>query len=305
MDTTGWTTHCFGRFLVDLPPQAQVSATYKIWGDEIKRLHETPTSLAAKLDQREQELKAAAHETQGSMFVRRIEQGRSTTFLSWDPDLPGDTSFQRMDTYLVATNDWRVFQYSGGLSTEKQYSALNLAESLAHNIRARGPTEIPVGPGFCIDSGYIAGHAYQSESVRAGIKLPDYPGLQMSFWSSTGATETGLLERVGTFFQTAVAGPVLGIKTLRKGERNVGPIRAEEYLSAASDQGQRVYAFKWESRGKEESLAHPTLSLEFNVLERDTDDEGKPPPPVFRSDQEALELWDAIIESIRLRPGAV
>ena len=55
----------------------------------------------------------------------------------------------------------------------------------------------------------------------------------------------------------------------------------------------------------QESLAHPTLSLEFNVLERDTDDEGKPPPPVFRSDQEALELWDAIIESIRLRPGAV
>lgn len=34
MDTTGWSTYCFGRFLVDLPPSVRVTASYEIWGEE-------------------------------------------------------------------------------------------------------------------------------------------------------------------------------------------------------------------------------------------------------------------------------
>ncbi|WP_454709910.1 T6SS immunity protein Tli4 family protein [Cupriavidus nantongensis] len=32
---------------------------------------------------------------------------------------------------------------------------------------------------------------------------------------------------------------------------------------------------------------------------------GAPYQPAFQSDDDALQLWDAIIDSIRLRPGAV
>ncbi|MBP5107634.1 hypothetical protein HUS97_33390, partial [Pseudomonas protegens] len=28
MDKSGWITHCYGRFLIDLPPQAKVKAGY-------------------------------------------------------------------------------------------------------------------------------------------------------------------------------------------------------------------------------------------------------------------------------------
>ncbi|WP_418338291.1 T6SS immunity protein Tli4 family protein, partial [Pseudomonas citronellolis] len=52
------------------------------------------------------------------------------------------------------------------------------------------------------------------------------------------------------------------------------------------------------------SLSEPNITAGLGVLERDADSHGNPPPPAFRSDQEALELWDAIIDSIRLRPGA-
>ncbi|KAF1712526.1 hypothetical protein CSC70_03160 [Pseudoxanthomonas kalamensis DSM 18571] len=127
--------------------------------------------------------------------------------------------------------------------------------------------------------------------------------MQISFWSSTGTTETTLLERADGFLQ-GIAKSIAGLHTLRKGKRNIGPIRAEEYLIAASANGERSYGFKWESQGKDDSLASPTLSLELNVLERGEGDDGNPPPPAFESDEEALELWDAILDSIRLRPGA-
>jgi len=38
------------------------------------------------------------------------------------------------------------------------------------------------------------------------------------------------------------------------------------------------------------------------VEEADVDDDSPPPAPAFKSDKAALELWDAIIDSIRLRP---
>jgi len=44
------------------------------------------------------------------------------------------------------------------------------------------------------------------------------------------------------------------------------------------------------------------LTVGFNVQPNDAED--KPPTvPAFKSDEEALQLWDAIINSICPRPG--
>ncbi len=68
-----------------------------------------------------------------------------------------------MDTYLVTSGPWRVFRYSGDVAPEKLDSALSFADSLSTNIRSRDDHEIPIGPGFCIDQGFIAGSDYRSE----------------------------------------------------------------------------------------------------------------------------------------------
>ncbi|MEM5273425.1 T6SS immunity protein Tli4 family protein [Cupriavidus taiwanensis] len=89
------------------------------------------------------------------------------------------------------------------------------------------------------------------------------------------------------------------------GERNVGAIPAEEYATAATGNGQRVYVFAWESQGKNKSLSEQNVSAGLRVLEQPVDSPQTPYQPAFQSDDEALQLWDAIINSIRLRPGAV
>ncbi|HHE5454036.1 TPA: hypothetical protein ACPEZJ_005872, partial [Pseudomonas aeruginosa] len=86
MDKTGWITHCFGRFLIDLPPDAIINAGYYLWGDNIQRLDGSPAELAARIAHREQELRNGIHKkTKESMFVRRAEDKAGAISLwSWD-----------------------------------------------------------------------------------------------------------------------------------------------------------------------------------------------------------------------------
>ncbi|HHK2201102.1 TPA: T6SS immunity protein Tli4 family protein, partial [Pseudomonas aeruginosa] len=172
--------------------------------------------------------------------------------------------------------------------------------TLARNLRSRAPKEIPSGPGFCIDQAYIAGDNFQDEEFGVGVTFPNHPGVDFEFRSLTGAAQKNLLERVGGLMQELLS-TFAGMETLRKGKHPVGSLPGEEYLVAGSDKGQRGYTFMWEVQGKEESLTEPNLTAGLAVLER-SNENGKPPPPAFKSDKEALELWDAIVDSIRVRP---
>lgn len=303
MDTNDWTAHCFGRFLVDLPPEARIVATYSLWGDEFKKIPVSPNEVAGLVGARESELRSAPHDSEEGMLIRTDRyDGGSASLLSWRR--PESVSAMWLDAYFVGSGGHSVYEYQGLIEPAREHLAAAFTSQLAGSVRSRRQHEIPTEPGFCIDGGYIAGSEYMSESFRVGITLPQHPGMHMTFRSSTGAEEEGLLERVGGFFRTEVLGRALGVDTLRKRRRSVGPIAGEEYLVAGGDDRQRVYAFRWEFQGRDDSLAEPNLSLEMGVLERDPGDDGSLPPPAFESDDEALQLWDAILETIRPRPGA-
>ncbi len=300
MDKTGWITHCHGRFLIDLPPQAEINAGYYLWDDNIEALDDSPVALAARIDKREQKLKSERHsKTQESMFLRRTEhQNGSISLWSWDST--ASTLSYRVDSYLVTPLKGSVYYYSGEVTYDREKRGLEIVNDLARNLRSRAPNEIPTEPGFCIDRAYIAGDSFQSEDFDIGVTFPEHPRTFLSFRSSTGAEEDRLLDRVSGFLMGA-AKMVAGIETLRKRERG-GAIPADEYLLAGSAKGQRTYTFLWEAQGKDESINEPHLKVELSVEEADDDDDGKPPAPAFKSDKAALELWDAIIDSIRLRP---
>ena len=306
MDKTGWTTYCFGRYLVDLPPQAKINGSYKMWGRGIEYVPGADLStLNTEVNKRQAELTASRPEKLGSsMFVRRQElKGGSVSIVSWKA--PYSKEMMWMDSYFVTKGPMRVVRYSIDVDPEKLDLALSLSGSLAANIRSRDDSEIPTGPGFCIDKAFVAGSEYRSEGFKVGITLPQHPNALITLAASTGAEQDRLLERVDKFFATAVVGSVTGLKVLRKRERNVGPIPAEEYATAASGKGQRVYAFAWESQGKDESLSEQNIAAALKVLEQPVVTKHTPYRPAFQSDDEALRLWDAIIDSIRLRPGAV
>ncbi len=300
MDKSGWITHCYGRFLIDLPPQAKINAGYYLWDDDIEALDDSPEALVTRIDQREKELKSERHKKiQGSMFLRRLDlRNGSTGLLSWKSN--ASVEMYLLDTYAISKPTWRAYRWKGGVTQDREAAGIESATSLAHNLRSREINEIPTEPGFCIDRAYIAGNSFQVEDFDIGVTFPEHPRTFLSFRSSTGAEEDRLLDRVSGFLM-GVAKMVAGIETLRKRERG-GAIPADEYLLAGSAKGQRTYTFLWEAQGKDESINEPHLKVELSVEEADDDDDGKPAAPAFKSDKAALELWDAIIDSIRLRP---
>ncbi|WP_447778435.1 T6SS immunity protein Tli4 family protein [Pseudomonas chlororaphis] len=299
MDKTGWITHCFGRFLIDFPPQAEIRAGYYLWGDSIEELDDTPTALATRINQRELDLKKQQHDSKGSMFLRRLDFGAGASgLLSWSSEVSSEIYL--LDTYLVSQPAGRAYKWTGEVSADRELRAIEISTTLARNFRSRESNEIPTEPGFCLDRAYIAGSNFQSERFDIGVTFPNHPGAHFEFTSSTGAEENRLLDRVSGFLAGA-ARMVAGIETLRKRERS-GPVPADEYLLAGTDKGQRIYTFAWEAQGKDDSITEPNISAALGVLERSPDSNGKPPAPPFKSDKEALELWDTIIGSIRLRP---
>lgn len=303
MNKDGWISHCFGRFVIDLPPNAVIRPSYRLWGVSLEKLQDSASAIGGILDARERELRAQPHrKSNGSMFVRRIEFGPgSRGIYSWSSSV--NSEIYRLEAYAVARPAAQVYRWRPEISYDREERAMLRTKTWTSNLRSREPLEIPTDPGFCINDGFIAGSAFQVEGFRIGVSFPDHPGAQFLFRSSTGAEENRLLERMGGFLM-GVAKLAAGITTLKKGVRNIGQIQAEEYATAGSQDGQRLYSFTWESQGKDDSITEPNLAAQLGVLERNPDDQGKPPPPAFASDAEAVALWDAIVESIRLRPGA-
>ncbi|WP_201455288.1 T6SS immunity protein Tli4 family protein [Xanthomonas massiliensis] len=151
----------------------------------------------------------------------------------------------------------------------------------------------------------IIGDEFRSESFNIGVTLPNHPGMNITLF----ATTQGEVDKETLLDRTAGTEAFLlakGAKRLRKGKRAAGGgvIPGEEYLVVGDEDGQRQYGFTWESPGKADSVAEPYMTVELQVLGQSVVDEDHPYKPAFASDEEALQLWDAILESLRPRPGA-
>lgn len=310
MSKAGWTTHCFGRLLVDLPSGAKIAPTYRIWSNEMLRLALSPESLPSELAERESDLRLQPHETEGSVFARRVdhEAKGSATLLAWS--LPSWTEGYTAESYFVVEGKAQssVYKYVGEVEATRLDQALQNRRDFSAGIHPLSEAERPNGPGYCVDGAVIAGKEFQSEAFSIEVKLPSHPDAVLELFASTQAEpDESLLERAGGFLGTEVLGRIAGMKTLRRGERDVGPIRAEEYLLRATEGGQTSYIFKWEAPGKSDSIAEPNISVSLGVLNDSKPDDDSAPkqPPSFNSDEEAMQLWDGIIDSVRLRPGAV
>ena len=91
------------------------------------------------------------------------------------------------------------------------------------------------------------------------------------------------------------------IKTFREGKHDVDQLHGEEILEALpTDNGYFVHQFVWDTQGKPDSATEPAFYVDLNsgfII-------GSPHPDVRPSltDKQAIELFDAIVNSIRLRP---
>ncbi|WP_019448889.1 T6SS immunity protein Tli4 family protein [Cupriavidus sp. BIS7] len=296
----GWKTIAIGRHLVDMPETAKLIPQWKYNDVPIEFRDDVVTEedYDDMVAEREQALHAAKHERYDSLFVQRVPHAnRGVTLISW-PE-PSDTYVYRYDTYFRIGTQTVV--YTGEVTDDRRTPALSTREKLSQSWRAVDDGTLPEGPGFVARNVMLARTLFNPENWSLAIRLAGKPDawIEISAYALS-AVEPGLRERAGGLL-TSLLGSFVGMHQLRNRARPVGPIVADEILVAGNENGKRLYAFKWEAPGKAYSLAEPQLNAEINVI----DSAYKTNQESFTSDEEALELWDALVESIRLRPGAV
>lgn len=303
-------TLCIGRFLIGLPANTSINlGTAKTY--EAGKIERTPRisldEFEKRMHRREQELRALAHNTEGTRLkeVMRDPVKHSRIFLYRESEVASRT----VEIHGYLWRDNQMFTFESGADNE--FIAVGKQDMVRAmtSLKIRDNRTIPNEPGFCIDGALLPGKEFRFENVGASFEFSDYPGFIIGF--GTRATDRPvdpderLIARVLRSDKLASPDEPPEITIRQTGKRQVAGLFAEElvrkFKSTKVDAMFMLgYAEHYPQPGR---LDQPEITLRFEL---------DPADPVtgqrhanLPSEEAVLALWDAILDSLRLRPGAL
>jgi hypothetical protein len=305
-------TVCVGRFLIDLPKDAQVTLSHgSVDGFDITtQRDESDQDFQARIKKRELEL------------GREVNQlGKKS--LESSQEIRGDGRsgrifvFNRSSTHVyhgekkivldgVSVN---AFLRVGGISwniVADDYDPKQIGNlpRLIAKLRPLPPNQPPLEPGFCIDRGLVADplSAGQGERIVLFAGLPNHPDVGIVFSSMAGTKPgPGLLQRNAENRAKPFAFLKGFFTTLREGPRTINGLRGEELaLKVREINFATTYGFDWEMSGTEDDVFAPLVTLELQT--GINPQAGGPPVQSTLAESALRDLWHTISSSIRIRP---
>ena len=303
-------TICFGRFLVDVPVHSTIS-----YG---------PASVESDIFF----LKNGSKDLEKIVSTRLAEIGKEIGYLPKYEiaDLPlvgtiieGVVNGQKIlfgavnsvgyviDSFVPIGNDIFVQKF-GPVPAEKDY--LPRINSIASRIRPRNEHEIPEGIGICIEGGFVEIEPVR-ERVTIGVRFNEFPDVRLSIDAHKnqgrlplGSSPNKLRGEARSDAEALGLGNFFArIKVFRNGRRQIGPWDGEELVTRrpAYKEDTDAHEFRFHSMGATNDALHPELDIRFDsgVL---GNHKAKVKPSV--TDEEAMELWDTIISTIRVRQAS-
>jgi hypothetical protein len=293
-------TFCIGRFLIDVPSGSRLSGgnyKYDFIGIEPVKLM-TSDAFNQDVDGKETKLKATKHRVEPSLLRTSLRPQQDTEILAfWEEDFI--TSVVNLEGYRWI--DGSRFKFKDEVSNNKQEFGLNRMRDALSRLRPRADTDIPSEPGYCFAGGFIANPRWRNEEAGVDIDIAGHPDAFVSIWIYPLASykrDRPLLERMGGLTQ-ALGNLATSVHVLRKGDRQIGPYKGQEHLASAPNSGgMRGHAFVWETQG-DGTLDTPAIKIELTTGHQDN--QGNPQKTTL-TDRQAIQLWDDILNSFRLRP---
>lgn len=175
--------------------------------------------------------------------------------------------------------------------------------ALAQRITAVGDDPARVGKGTCI-GGLLIDADFDGEVFHMGARSSRYPDLTfgVDMNSFIAKSDGGMLKRVARKADLVEALGASGTD-LRRGKVTMAGRAAEELVSEVKERGKVIRNFAGETLLlKPSSFGEPQISVDMSMGGQRPD--GVYVDPSF-SAADSLKLWDAIIKSIRPRPGAI
>ena len=251
-----------------------------------------------EVDGRETKLRATKHKVEPSLLRKSLRPEKTTRMLAfWEENFI--TAVVNIEGYRW--QDGKRYQLKDEVSNNKQEFGLNRMQEALKRLRHRADTEIPTEPGYCFAGGFIANPRWRNEEAGVDIDIAGHPDAFVSVWIYPLAShkqDKPLLERMGGMTQ-ALGNLATSVHVLRKGNRQIGPYKGQEHLASAPNSGgMRGHAFVWETQG-DGTLDTPAIKIELTTGHQDSN--GNPQKTTL-TDQQAIKLWDDILNSFRLRP---
>lgn len=305
-------TVCIGRFLIDVPENAEV-----VYGPT-----ELPWPIALYPDQGDQmenfinkrllEIESERRFARGALleqdsFVGKVIEGIVPSQKIVFGVSQESGRIYRIDSYIKVKGDLFV-QQADPIPAKKDVTVQGL-KAVASALRPRSDSEVPSEPGVCIQAGFVSDSKGPGfEALSLGVRLTEFPDVHfsMSFTKKDKLVESDALEpRVRRAEEAANrAGQSAWysrIKSLRRGLREVGNWKGFEILvrkpAQAAEEESHEFAFL--SQGEPKNPLLPVLDVElFTGVKGNQTGDTKPSV----TDEEAVEIWDKLIGSIRVRP---
>jgi Tle cognate immunity protein 4 C-terminal domain/Tle cognate immunity protein 4 N-terminal domain len=315
-------THCIGRYLIDLPKSFEpmkISGVNTLFSPagvdfqeapkmtlEVFKKDVSPEQFKVGVDQRITKLKMERHAYKKEEPLFAFAQKNSdyeTLIRRQEADAP-DGGYYFSEIHLQLAQIYAVTQAK---SYENKFAvAEKWLTEFAHSISPL-TSATSTQKGFCVGPLVVNGN-YGREVVDFAFRSKKYPDIFITIAMDTfgNNAETTLLQRANDPKNLLKKFDV-SYSTLRKGELKVGTMKAQEVLVSFKDTDEdgkptKEHKLMLETSREKPSAAEPKISLRISTGQQDPQGERH---TSSLSDQEAMGIWDAIIKSIRLRPGAV
>jgi hypothetical protein len=306
-------TFCVGRFLIDVPANAQVSiGKAAIDGFDIINFGaETQDHFAERLKRREEEINAKTNEAgkknMESILEVHQDHVRGRIFVFGFNSTYGFHGEKKIVYSGVAVNAYVNVAGTtfGFIANDYNPDETGKLTKLLAKFEPLNGRVIPSQPGFCLDGAFLRDPltADQGERIVMFGGIPGHAdmGFVLSTMAGTKRDAESLLVRhaanaAGTFGIMNVL-----VSTLLNGERDINGLSGEELAFKVRETNFSTgYSFQWEMQGEENNVLRPYVSLE---LQTGTNPEAGGPPVQSTLSGESLgDLWRRMSSSLRLRP---
>lgn len=297
-----WATHCIGRFLVDLPLDAEIiGARYEYAFATVEQQPMDRDAFRKEVNALESRLTNEQHKSGTALLLQKMVPNDDTrVFGYWGNEV-------RSSVVEISGYRWidgiRYVIHKRASRDKLENAIAKMSETLAI-LRTRG-SDTPSAPGFCIKHAFFADSGRSdNESLNTRYRLKGHPDIVIDLATkiNAGAPPESLLSRKPSVFSAlGILGATLGgVQNLKEGDRPIRDYPGQEWLlKAPNDHGQSAHLFTWEAPGVHANAFRPQIRVD---LQSGNFDGGLDPRPISMTDKQMLELWDKILNSLRLRP---
>ncbi|WP_258170773.1 T6SS immunity protein Tli4 family protein [Burkholderia multivorans] len=307
---------CIGRFVFDRPGASEITnQRYEYWGDKLETQHNAShVDYQANVDELEKKYRtkrrfdpSAPDNKFGPVWLEReLSPTKNSKVFIYQKGiakavrLPFD-----VEGYVYENNT--LFHTTGSIGSSALDEFEPIYTDLYRRIKARDNWSVPTESGFCFDGGIATGSSTSTEEVSQSFALmPGRPALLViQMRDSVDVDQKEPLSKTLRALRSQMNRISSGsYRILRQGKRTVAGMDAEEVLFALKEGEITSYRFYLLAPGDPSTLAkpHTAIQLILGASSADLTPEEATSPV---DEAGALQTWDTLLNSLRLRPGAV